>query len=168
MPVGTLKNTGTITGSKEHVYVDFILVGRGNSFYGGQVVRNYARIKSKTIVKISIGAGNIKGCPSSITWSASDNTKAQITSDYGFEYLKDSIWHNDIIIAKGGEETLVIDNLTGEEVRYGDNVNKPGTCAIKMLSTDYTNTIVTGNPEVKTDGDYKILIWSQPGTIQAP
>ena len=168
MPVGTLKNTGTITGSKEHVYVDFILVGGGNSFYGGQVVRNYARIKSKTIVKISIGAGNIKGCPSSITWSASDNTKSQITSDYGFEYLKDSIWHNDTIIAKGGEETLVIDNLTGEEVRYGDNVNKPGTCAIKMLSTDYTNTIVTGNPEVKTDGDYKILVWNQPGTIQAP
>ena len=168
MPVGTLKNTGTITGSKEHVYVDFILVGGGNSFYGGQVVRNYARIKSKTIVKISIGAGNIKGCPSSITWSASDNTKAQITSDYGFEHLRDNTWDNSNIIAKGGEETLLIDNLTGEEVRYGDNVNKPGTCAIKMLSTDYTNTIVTGNPEVKTDGDYKILVWNQPGTIQAP
>ena len=62
----------------------------------------------------------------------------------------------------------MIDNLTGEEVRYGDNVNRPGTCAIKMLATDYTNTLVTGNPEVKTDGDYKILVWNQPGTIQAP
>ena len=52
-------------------------------------------------------------------------TQKQITSDYGFEYLKDNTWHNDKIIAKGGEETLVIDNLTGEEVRYGDNKNKP-------------------------------------------
>ena len=40
-----------------------------------------------------------------------------------------------------------------------DNVNKPVTCAIKMLSTDYTNAI-RRNPEVKTDGDYKILVWS--------
>ena len=39
-------------------------------------------------------------------------------------------------------------------------INKPGTCAIKMLSTDYINSIVTGNSEVKTDGDYKILVWS--------
>ena len=168
MPARIINNTGTINGSKEHSFVEFILVGGGNTNHGGQVIKNYGRIKCKTIVNVMIGAGNIKGCPSSITWIASDNTRAQITSDYGFEYLKDSIWHNDIIIAKGGEETLVIDNLTGEEVRYGDNVNKPGTCAIKMLSTDYTNTIVTGNPEVKTDGDYKILIWSQPGTIQAP
>lgn len=166
MPVGILKNTGTITGSKEHTYVEFILVGGGNSFYGGQVVRNYGRIKCKTIVKISIGAGNIKGCPSSITWSASDNTDTQITSDYGFEYLKDSNWHNDKIVAKGGEESLVIDNLTGTETRYGDNVNRPGTCAIKMLSTDYENAIVTGNPTINTDGDYKILVWSQPGTLQ--
>ena len=161
-------NTGTITGGLEHVYVEFILVGGGNTNHGGQVIKNFARIKCKTIVNVMIGAGNIKGCQSTITWSASDNTKSQITSDYGFEYLNDNNWHNDTIIAKGGEETLVIDNLTGEEVRYGDNVNRPGTCAIKMLSTDYTNTIVTGNPEVKTDGDYKILIWSQPGTIQAP
>ena len=166
MPVGILKNTGTITGSKEHTYVEFILVGGGNSFYGGQVVKNYGRIKCKTIVKISIGAGNIKGCPSSITWSASDNTDTQITSDYGFEYLKDSNWHNDKVIAKGGEESLVIDNLTGTETRYGDNVNRPGTCAIKMLATDYENAIVTGNPTINTDEDYKILIWSQPGTLQ--
>ena len=168
MPARIINNTGTINGSKEHTFVEFILVGGGNTNHGGQVIKNYGRIKSKTIVNIMIGAGNIKGCQSTITWSASDNTKSQITSDYGFEYLKDSIWHNDTIIAKGGEETLLIDNLTGEEVRYGDNVNRPGTCAIKMLATDYTNTLVTGNPEVKTDGDYKILIWSQPGTIQAP
>jgi len=168
MPARITHNEGTINGSKEHTFVEFILVGGGNTNHGGQVIKNYGRIKSKTIVNIMIGAGNIKGCQSTITWSASDNTKTQITSDYGFEYLKDSIWHNDTIIAKGGEETLLIDNLTGEEVRYGDNVNRPGTCAIKMLATDYTNTLVTGNPEVKTDGDYKILIWSQPGTIQAP
>ena len=166
MPARIVHNTGTITGSKEHVYTEFILVGGGNLNHGGQVIKNFARIKCKTNVIISIGAGNIKGCPSSITWSASDNTKAQITSDYGFEYLKDNTWHNDKIIAKGGEETLVIDNLTGEEVRYGDNKNKPGTCAIKMLSTDYINSITTGSPEVKTDGDYKIIIWSQPGTLQ--
>ena len=168
MPARITQNEGTINGSKEHTYVEFILVGGGNTNHGGQVIKNYGRIKSKTIVNVMIGAGNIKGCPSKITWSASDNTKSQITSDYGFEYLKDSNWHNDTIIAKGGEETLVIDNLTGEEVRYGDNANKPGICAIKMLSTDYINTIVTGNPEVKTDGDYKILVWNQPGTIQAP
>lgn len=167
MPLGTLKNTGTITGSKEHTYVEFILVGGGNTNHGGQVVRNYGRIKCKTIVNIMIGAGNIKGCPSSITWSASDNTDTQITSDYGFEYLKDSNWHNDKIVAKGGEESLVIDNLTGAETRYGDNVNRPGTCAIKMLSTDYENAIVKGNPTINTDGDYKILVWSQPGTLQA-
>ena len=166
MPARIVHNTGTITGSKEHVYTEFILVGGGNLNHGGQVIKNFARIKCKTNVIISIGAGNIKGCPSSITWSASDNTKAQITSDYGFEYLKDGNWHNDKIVAKGGEESLVIDNLTGEEVRYGDNKNKPGTCAIKMLSTDYINSIITGNPEVKTDGDYKIIIWSQPGTLQ--
>ena len=168
MPARISHNEGTINGSTEHSFIEFILVGGGNTNHGGQVIKNYGRIKSKIIVKIMIGAGNIKGCQSTITWSASDNTKSQITSDYGFEYLNDNNWHNDTIIAKGGEETLVIDNLTGEEVRYGDNVNRPGTCAIKMLSTDYTNTIVTGNPEVKTDGDYKILIWSQPGTIQAP
>ena len=166
MPARIVHNTGTITGSKEHVYTEFILVGGGNLNHGGQVIKNFARIKCKTNVIISIGAGNIKGCPSSITWSASDNTKAQITSDYGFEHLRDNTWDNSYIIAKGGEETLLIDNLTGEEVRYGDNVNKPGTCAIKMLATDYTNVIVTGNPEVKTDGDYKIIIWSQPGTLQ--
>ena len=168
MPARIINNTGTINGSKEHTFVEFILVGGGNTNHGGQVIKNYGRIKSKTIVNIMIGAGNIKGCQSTITWSASDNTKSQITSDYGFEYLNDNNWHNDTIIAKGGEETLVIDNLTGEEVRYGDNVNRPGTCAIKMLATDYTNTLVTGNPEVKTDGDYKILVWNQPGTIQAP
>lgn len=167
MPARIVYNEGTINGSKEHTYVEFILVGGGNTNHGGQVVKNFARIKCKTIVKIMIGAGNIKGCPSSITWSA-DNTNSQITSDYGFEYLKDSNWHNDKVIAKGGEETLVIDNLTGEEVRYGDNVNRPGTCAIKMLATDYTNAIVTGNPTVNTDGDYKILVWNQAGTIQAP
>lgn len=166
MPLGTLKNTGTITGSKEHVYVDFILVGGGNSFYGGQVVRNYGRIKCKTIVKISIGAGNIKGCPSSITWSAGDNTDAQITSDYGFEYLKDGNWHNDKIVAKGGEESLVIDNITGTETRYGDNNNRPGICAIKISTKDYENAIVTGNPTINTDEDYKILVWNQPGTLQ--
>ena len=166
MPARIVHNTGTITGSKEHVYTEFILVGGGNLNHGGQVIKNFARIKCKTITTISIGAGNIKGCPSSITWSASDNTKAQITSDYGFEHLRDNTWDNSYIIAKGGEETLLIDNLTGEEVRYGDNVNKPGTCAIKMLATDYTNVIITGNPEVKTDGDYKIIIWSQPGTMQ--
>jgi len=166
MPARIVHNTGTITGSKEHVYTEFILVGGGNLNHGGQVIKNFARIKCKTITTISIGAGNIKGCPSSITWSASDNTNAQITSDYGFEHLRDNTWDNSYIIAKGGEETLLIDNLTGEEVRYGDNVNKPGTCAIKMLATDYTNVIVTGNPEVKTDGDYKIIIWSQPGTLQ--
>lgn len=167
MPARIVYNEGTINGSKEHTYVEFILVGGGNTNHGGQVVKNFARIKCKTIVKIMIGAGNIKGCPSSITWSA-DNTNSQITSDYGFEYLKDSNWHNDKVIAKGGEETLVIDNLTGEEVRYGDNVNRPGTCAIKLLATDYTNAIVTGNPTVNTDGDYKILVWNQAGTIQAP
>ena len=166
MPARITHNEGTITGSKEHVYTEFILVGGGNLNHGGQVIKNFARIKCKTNVIISIGAGNIKGCPSSITWSASDNTKAQITSDYGFEHLRDNTWDNSYIIAKGGQETLLIDNLTGEEVRYGDNVNKPGTCAIKMLATDYTNVIVTGNPEVKTDGDYKIIIWSQPGTMQ--
>jgi len=166
MPARIIHNEGTITGSKEHVYTEFILVGGGNLNHGGQVIKNFARIKCKTITTISIGAGNIKGCPSSITWSASDNTKAQITSDYGFEHLRDNTWDNSNIIAKGGEETLLIDNLTGEEVRYGDNVNKPGTCAIKMLATDYTNVIITGNPEVKTDGDYKIIIWSQPGTMQ--
>ena len=164
MPARITHNEGTITGSKEHVYTEFILVGGGNLNHGGQVIKNFARIKCKTNVIISIGAGNIKGCPSSITWKGSNTP--HILSDYGFEYLKDSIWHNDKVIAKGGEETLVIDNLTGEEVRYGDNVNKPGTCAIKMLETDYTNIIVTGNPEVKTDGDYKIIIWSQPGTLQ--
>ena len=168
MPARIVHNTGTITGSKEHVYTEFILVGGGNLNHGGQVIKNFARIKCKTNVIISIGAGNIKGCPSSITWSASDNTKAQITSDYGFEYLKDGNWHNDKVIAKGGEESLVIDNLTGTETRYGDNVNRPGTCAIKMLATDYTNAIVTGNPTVNTDGDYKILVWNQAGTIQAP
>ena len=168
MPARIINNTGTINGSKEHTFVEFILVGGGNTNHGGQVIKNYGRIKSKTIVNIMIGAGNIKGCQSTITWSASDNTYAQITSDYGFEYLKDNNWHNDKIIAKGGEESLVIDNLTGTDTRYGDNINRPGTCAIKMLSTDYINIIVTGNPEVKTDGDYKILIWSQPGTIQAP
>lgn len=168
MPARITHNEGTINGSIEHTYVEFILVGGGNTNHGGQVIKNYGRIKSKTIVTVMIGAGNIKGCKSTITWSASDNTKAQITSDYGFEHLRDNTWDNSNIIAKGGEETLLIDNLTGEEVRYGDNVNKPGTCAIKMLSTDYTNTIVTGNPEVKTDGDYKILVWNQPGTIQAP
>lgn len=167
MPARIVYNEGTINGSKEHTYVEFILVGGGNTNHGGQVVKNFARIKCKTIVKIMIGAGNIKGCPSSITWSA-DNTNSQIVSDYGFEYLKDSNWHNDKVIAKGGEETLVIDNLTGEEVRYGDNVNRPGTCAIKLLATDYTNAIVTGNPTVNTDGDYKILVWNQAGTIQAP
>lgn len=166
MPARIIHNEGTINGSKEHVYVEYILVGGGNTNHGGQVIKNFGRIKCKTIVNIMIGAGNLAGCPSSITWSASDNTRAQIVSEYGFEYLKDSNWHNDKIVARGGEETLLIDNLTGEEVRYGDNVNKPGTCAIKMLSTDYTNAIVTGNPEVKTDGDYKILIWSQPGTLQ--
>ena len=166
MPARITHNEGTITGSKEHVYIEFILVGGGNLNHGGQVIKNLARIKCKTITTILIGAGNIKGCPSSIYWSASDNTKAQITSDYGFEHLRNNTWDNSKIIAKGGEETLVIDNLTGEEVRYGDNVNKPGTCAIKMLATDYTNVIVTGNPEVKTDGDYKIIIWSQPGTMQ--
>ena len=166
MPARITKNEGTINGSKEHTYVEFILVGGGNTNHGGQVIKNYGRIKSKTIVTVMIGAGNIKGCKSTITWSASDNTKAQITSDYGFEHLRDNTWDNSNIIAKGGEETLLIDNLTGEEVRYGDNVNKPGTCAIKMLATDYTNVIVTGSPEVKTDGDYKILIWSQPGTMQ--
>jgi len=168
MPARISHNEGTINGSTEHSFIEFILVGGGNTNHGGQVIKNYGRIKSKTIVKIMIGAGNIKGCQSTITWSASDNTKSQITSDYGFEYLNDNNWHNDTIIAKGGEETLLIDNLTGEEVRYGDNVNRPGTCAIKMLATDYTNTLVTGNPEVKTDGDYKILVWNQPGTIQAP
>ena len=166
MPARISHNEGTINGSIEHAFIEFILVGGGNTNHGGQVIKNFARIKCKTITTISIGAGNIKGCPSSITWSASDNTNAQITSDYGFEYLKDNTWHNDKIVAKGGEETLVIDNLTGEEVRYGDNVNKPGTCAIKMLATDYTNAIVKGNPEVKTDGDYKILVWKQPGTLQ--
>ena len=89
MPARITHNEGTITGSKEHVYTEFILVGGGNLNHGGQVIKNFARIKCKTNVIISIGAGNIKGCPSSITWSASDNTKAQITSDYGFEYLKD-------------------------------------------------------------------------------
>ena len=168
MPARITHNEGTINGSIEHTYVEFILVGGGNTNHGGQVIKNYGRIKSKTIVKIMIGAGNIKGCQSTITWSASDNTRAQITSDYGFEYLKDNNWHNDTVIAKGGEETLLIDNLTGEEVRYGDNTNRPGTCAIKMLATDYTNAIVTGNPTINTDGDYKILVWNQPGTIQAP
>ena len=168
MPARIIHNEGTINGSKEHTYVEFILVGGGNTNHGGQVVKNFARIKCKTIVNILIGAGNIKGCPSSITWSASDNTDAQIVSDYGFEYLKDGNWHNDKVIAKGGEESLVIDNLTGTETRYGDNVNRPGTCAIKMLATDYVNAIVTGNPTVNTDGDYKILVWNQSGTIQAP
>ena len=50
-----------------------------------------------------------------------------------------------------------------KKLRYGDNVN--GTCAIKMLATDYENAIVTGNATINTDGDYKILIWSQ-GTLQ--
>lgn len=166
MPARIINNTGTINGSKEHTFVEFILVGGGNTNHGGQVIKNFARIKCKTIVNVMIGAGNIKGCQSTITWSASDNTDSKITSEYGFEYLKDSNWHNDKIIAKGGEETLLIDNLTGEEVRYGDNVNRPGTCAIKMLATDYLNAILTGSPEVKTDGDYKILVWSQPGTLQ--
>ena len=35
-----------------------------------------------------------------------------------------------------------------------------------MLSTDYINSIITGNSEVKTDGDYKIIIWKQAGTLQ--
>lgn len=167
MPATITHNEGTITGGKDHVYCEFILVGGGNTNHGGQVIKNFARIKCKTIVKIMIGAGNIKGCKSTITWSASDNTKSQITSDYGFEYLKDSLWHDDTITAKGGEETLLIDNLTGEEVRYGDNVNKPGTCAIKMLTTEYNN-VVGGNlcSEVKTDGDYTILIWNQSSKFQ--
>ena len=165
MPARIIHNEGTINGSKEHVYVEYILVGGGNTNHGGQAIKNFGRIKCKTIVNIMIGAGNLRGCKSTITWKESDNTKAQIVSDYSFEYLKDSNWHNDKIVAKGGEETLLIDNLTGEEVRYGDNVNKPGTCAIKMLSTDYANAIVTGNPEVKTDGDYKILVWKQAGTL---
>ena len=163
MPARITHNEGTITGSKEHVYTEFILVGGGNLNHGGQVIKNKARIKCKTIVNILIGAGNIKGCPSSITWKGSNTS--HLLSDYGFEYLKDGNWHNDKIVAKGGEESLVIDNLTGTETRYGDNVNKPGTCAIKMLGTDYTNAIVTGNPEVKTDGDYKILVWKQAGTL---
>ena len=167
MPATITHNAGTINGSKEHVYVEYILVGGGNTNHGGQVIKNKARIKCKTIVNVLIGAGNIKGCQSSITWSASDNTKAQIVSDYGFEYLKDNNWHNDTISAKGGEQTLLIDNLTGEEVRYGDNVNKPGTCAIKMLTTDYNNICgIKGSPEVKTDGDYKILVWKQTGKFQ--
>ena len=163
MPARITYNEGTITGSKEHVYTEFILVGGGNLNHGGQVIKNFARIKCKTIVNILIGAGNIKGCPSSITWKGSNTP--HLLYDYGFEYLKDGNWHNDKIVAKGGEESLVIDNLTGTETRYGDNVNKPGTCAIKMLGTDYTNAIVTGNPEVKTDGDYKILVWKQAGTL---
>ena len=52
--------------------------------------------------------------------------------------------HNDKVIAKG-RRIIVIDNLTGR-TRYGDNVNKT-LIAIKMLATDYTNAIVTG--EVK-------------------
>ena len=73
-----------------------------NEYVGHDVVREQKP-------KIMIGAGNIKGCHSKITWSASDNTKSQITSDYGFEHLRNNIWDNSSIIAKGGEETLVID-----------------------------------------------------------
>ena len=42
------------------------------------------------------------------------------------------------------------------------------SCMIKtaVIPTDYINSIITGNSEVKTDGDYKIIIWSQPGTLQ--
>ena len=32
-------NEGTITGSKEHVYTEFILVGGGNLNHGGQVIK---------------------------------------------------------------------------------------------------------------------------------
>ena len=45
MPSGIIKNTGTITGGLEHVYVEFILVGGGNTNHGGQVIKNFARIK---------------------------------------------------------------------------------------------------------------------------
>ena len=102
MPARITHNEGTITGSKEHVYTEFILVGGGNLNHGGQVIKNFARIKCKTIVNILIGAGNIKGCPSSITWKGSNTP--HLLSDYGFEYLKDGNWHNDKIVAKGGEE----------------------------------------------------------------
>ena len=60
MPARIVHNEGTITGSKEHVYTEFILVGGGNLNHGGQVIKNFARIKCKTNVIISIGAGNIK------------------------------------------------------------------------------------------------------------
>ena len=71
MPVRIKRNEGTINGSTEHSFVEFILVGGGNTNHGGQVIKNFARIKCKTIVNVMIGAGNIKGCPSKITWSAS-------------------------------------------------------------------------------------------------
>jgi hypothetical protein len=165
MPARITHNEGTINGSKEHTYIEFILVGGGNTFCGGQTVRNFGRIKSKTRVKILVGAGSLKGCKSSITWESTNNQF--ITSDYGFEYLKDSDWHNDIVIAKGGEESLVRDSFWVGQV-HGDNKNKPGCCAIKMLTIDYNSaTNIKGSPEVNTDGDYTILVWKQSGTIEA-
>ena len=59
MPARITHNEGTINGSTEHSFIEFILVGGGNTNHGGQVIKNYGRIKSKTIVKIMIGAGTV-------------------------------------------------------------------------------------------------------------
>lgn len=164
MPVGTIKNTGTINGLKEHVYIQFILVGGGNKNFGGQVIKRNARIKSHTKLVISIGAGNDNGCESSIKWSSTNNPF--ITSDYGLEILEDNNWVRQNIIAIGGEENYLPDSITGEEVIYGDNKNAPGCCAIKILSEDCDKAVTQGNPTITTDGDHKVLVWNQPGTIQ--
>tara|TARA_B100001094_G_scaffold331087_1_gene398311 strand:+ start:1092 stop:1598 length:507 start_codon:yes stop_codon:yes gene_type:complete len=166
MPIGTLTNTGTINGSKEHTYIQFILVGGGNKNFGGQVIKKNARVKSHTKLTISIGAGNNEGCESSIKWESTDNTDAQITSEFGFETLEDNNWIRQNIIAIGGEENYLPDSITGEEVIYGDNKNAPGTCAVKILSEDCDRAIIQGNPTITVDGDHKVLVWKQPGTIQ--
>ena len=44
MPARIIHNEGTINGSKEHVYVEYILVGGGNTNHGGQVIKNFGRI----------------------------------------------------------------------------------------------------------------------------
>ena len=41
MPARIINNTGTINGSKENSFVEFILVGGGNTNHGGQVIKNY-------------------------------------------------------------------------------------------------------------------------------
>ena len=164
MPVGAIKNTGTINGGLEHAYIEFILVGGGNKNFGGQVIKKSARIKCKTKLIISIGAGTEKGCKSSIIWKSTENDT--MTSEYGLEILENNDWVRQDVFAKGGEQNYLSDSMTGEEVIYGDNKHAPGTCTIKILTEDCDRAIIQGNPTTTVVGDHKVLVWNQPGTIQ--